>query len=90
MLSTALLGGNCKTSVIICASKNNGNFAETVVELSCRSITNNIEAENEFLTKLLKSLDSESTQCEQEIKKKEQWEVREGQQIDPLAESNSL
>lgn len=93
MLSTAL-GGNCRTSVIICASKSNVHFAETVASLkfglSCRSVTNTIEAENEFLTKLLKSLDSEISKCEEEIKKKERWEVREEQRIDPLAQSNSL
>lgn len=94
MLSTAL-GGNCKTSVIICASKSKRHdFAETVASLkfglSCRSIMNNVEAGNDFLTKLLKSLDSEIAKCEEEIKKKERWEVREEKRMDPLAQSNSL
>ncbi len=93
MLSTAL-GGNSKTSVIVCAAQDQCLVTETIAALkfgqSCRRVKNAVQSETDFLKELIQQLDSQIAQCEDEIRAKERWEVREEKRIDELAEEGTL
>lgn len=93
MLSTAL-GGNSKTSVIICAAQDNDLIKETIAALkfgqSCRLVSNSLQTEKDFLRELIEKLDSQIEHCQNEIQRKERWMVREEKRIDTLAEDGTL
>ena len=93
LLSTAL-GGNGKTSVIVCAAQDKDLVPETIATLkfaqSCRQVKNTVISETDFLKGLIDNLDSQISHCEEEIRKKERWEVREEIRQDSLAEEGTL
>lgn len=93
MLSTAL-GGNSKTSVIVCAAQDANHVAETIAALkfgqACRKVSNTVQSETDFLKQLIDNLDSQIAQTESEIIKKERWEVREERRQDVNAEEGTL
>ncbi len=93
ILSTAL-GGNSKTSVIICASQDKYLAKETIASLrfgqSCRLVSNSIQTETDFLRHLIDKIDAEILICEEQISKKERWIVREEKRKDVLAEDGTL
>lgn len=93
ILCTAL-GGNSKTSVIVCASQDKDLVPETIATLkfaqSCRQVKNNIFSETDFLKRILDNIDSKIAHCEKDIREKERWEVREEVYEDSLAEEGTL
>ena len=93
MLSSAL-GGNSKTSVIICAAQEAYQAKETIAALkfgqSCRMVQNWLNTETDFLQKMIDDLDSQIRSCLKEIQQKERWEVREEQRLDTLAEDGTI
>ncbi len=93
MLSSAL-GGNSKTSVIVCASQEKHLLKETLAALkfgrSCRCVSNSLQSETDFLKQLIDNIDLQIEQCQAEIKKKERWEIKEEKRKDVLAEDGTL
>jgi len=91
MLSTAL-GGNSKTSVIVCAAQDADQVSETIAAIkfgqSCSSVTNVLQSESDFLKNLIDDLDAQIAECEGIIKTKERWEVKVEERTDVLAENN--
>ena len=93
MLSTAL-GGNSKTSIIICAAQENHLIKETIAALkfgqSCRLVSNSLQTEKDFLRELIEKLDSQIKHYQDEIRRKERWIVREEKRMDTLAEDGTI
>eukprot|EP00587_Corethron_hystrix_P002073 CAMPEP_0113327030 /NCGR_PEP_ID=MMETSP0010_2-20120614/18985_1 /TAXON_ID=216773 ORGANISM="Corethron hystrix, Strain 308" /NCGR_SAMPLE_ID=MMETSP0010_2 /ASSEMBLY_ACC=CAM_ASM_000155 /LENGTH=622 /DNA_ID=CAMNT_0000187697 /DNA_START=821 /DNA_END=2689 /DNA_ORIENTATION=- /assembly_acc=CAM_ASM_000155 len=93
MLSTGL-GGNSKTTVIICASKEITNMPETLAALkfgqSCRRIIKEAKTGSNLLEETLQKIDAEIKECEALIVLKEKWEVREEERHDDLAEKGTM
>ena len=93
MLSPAL-GGNSRTSVIVCAAQDEDLVPETIATLkfaqSCRRVQNSVVSDSDFLKKLIDNLDFQISKCEDEIKRKERWEVKHEVRQDLLAEEDTL
>ncbi len=85
LLSSAL-GGNSKTGVIVCASKDPVNSAMTMQALrfgeQCRQIKNVAGQGRGIALSVLRSLNTEISRLEAEIKRKERWENRQVTQRD--------
>lgn len=94
MLLSEGLGGNCKTSIIVCANMNPDHASETVASLRfgerCARIENAARNNATILAGILADLDARITALEQEILQKERWEVREVRREDQLAEDGTL
>ena len=93
MLSTAL-GGNSKTSVIICAGQEKDVATETIAALkfgqTCGGVSNELQNDSDFMKKILFKIDREISICEKLIREKERWEVQEETRLDILAEEGTL
>ena len=93
MLSDAL-GGNSKTSVIVCACQDETAIKETVAALrfgeSCRHISNSLQTETNFLRQLLDKIDNQIMSCQETIKRKERWVTEEVKREDTFAEEDTL
>ncbi|GAB5361573.1 hypothetical protein AAMO2058_000724500 [Amorphochlora amoebiformis] len=91
LLSSAL-GGNSKTGVIVCASKEPVNSAMTMQSLrfgeKCRSIQSTASQARAIALSVLEELNKQIAECEAVIKKKERWENRrvEREDIDGTTE----
>lgn len=94
MLLSQGLGGNSKTSVIICGSMSPKHAAETVATLRfgerCALVENESRNNSNMLASVLAELDGQITRLEATIKLKERWEVIEEVRTDSLAEANTL
>lgn len=94
MLLSTGFGGNSKSSVIICASQDHDQFPETVSALKfgedCLQVKNTVFSESDYLRQVLKNIDEDIIQCENAIKEKERWEVKEQLFFDDLAENCTL
>jgi hypothetical protein len=94
MLLSAGLGGNCKTSVIVCANMDPEHATETVASLRfgerCSLIETEARNNANLLAAVLRDLDRRISELEQKIKEKERWELREEQRTDELAEEGTV
>lgn len=93
ILSTGL-GGNSKTSVIVCASQEEQHSSETINALkfgqSCRMVSNVVRTHADMLGDLMKDLDIDISACEERIRKNERWVVHEEKRTDTLAEEGTV
>lgn len=94
MILSSALGGNSKTSVIVCASQEKHLLKETIAALkfgqSCRHISNSLQSETDFLKQLIDNIDIQIEECQAEIKQKERWEIKEEKRKDVLATDGTL
>jgi len=94
MLLASGLGGNSKTSVIVCASQDEQHSSETINAFkfgqSCRQVSNTVRTQADMLGDLMKELDDEIVLCEERICKNEKWVVQEEKRSDFLAEEGTL
>jgi len=92
MLSTGL-GGNSKTSVIVCANQSTDHHLETISAMKfgedCRKISKTVKTASSMICDILAQLDNDIKSCEENIKKKEKWEMREIKRIDSLGENQN-
>jgi len=76
MLSTGL-GGDSKTSVIVCGSQEESHGPETIAAMkfaqTCRGIYNTVKTNVNMLETLLKSINDRIARCEQNIRDHERW-----------------
>ncbi|KAL7532335.1 hypothetical protein ACHAXR_004567 [Thalassiosira sp. AJA248-18] len=81
MLLASGLGGNNKTSVIVCASQEEQHSSETINAFkfgqSCRQVSNTVRTHADMLGDLMEELDFEIASCEERIRKNEKWVVQE-------------
>lgn len=95
MLLSEGLGGNSKTSVIICGNMDPKEVTETVATLRFGEKCAQVEtaaARNQasMLASVLAKIDSDIANLEKEIKLKERWEMREEKRNDDLAEEGTI
>lgn len=94
LLLSSALGGNSKTSVIVCAAQDECLVTETVAALkfgqACQKVQNSVQSKSDFLKQLIQTLDAQISKCEGDIRRKERWEVREEMRRDELAEEGTL
>lgn len=94
MLLASGLGGNSKTSVIVCASQEEQHSSETINAFkfgkSCRRVCNTVRTQADMLGDLMKKLDLEIASCEEQIRKNEKWVVQKEKRNDSLAEKGTL
>ena len=88
------LGGNSKTAIIVCAAQDRQHTSETVSALkfgqSCRKVSNTVKQNNGFIKNLICQLDEDILACEECIKKKERWEIREEKRMDDFVEKGTV
>jgi kinesin family protein 5 len=76
MLSTGL-GGDSKTSVIVCGAQEESHGPETIAAMkfgqTCRGIYNTVKTNVNMLETLLKNIDAKIVNCEQNIRDNESW-----------------
>ncbi|KAL7433686.1 hypothetical protein ACHAXH_002144 [Discostella pseudostelligera] len=81
MVLASGLGGNSKTSVIVCACQEEQHSSETINALkfgqSCRQVSYVIRTQADMLGDLMKDLDADIAECEERIRKNERWVVQE-------------
>jgi kinesin family protein 5 len=94
MLLSEGLGGNSKTSVIICANMLPVHATETVATLRfgerCALVETSARNNATILENILAKLDEQIAFFEAEILRKERWEVKEEFRSDELAEEGTL
>lgn len=94
MLLSAGLGGNSKTSVIVCANMDPAHASETVATLrfgeKCALIETSARNNATMLAGVLAALDAQIAALEKEIESKERWEGRNEQRADTLAEEGTV
>jgi len=85
------LGGNSKTSAIICAAQEQDHEAESIAAMkfgeACSQITKSTKVNTATLSEVVKKLDAAIAGCEEKIRQNERWEVREVRQVDTRAQS---
>ena len=88
------LGGNSKTSVIICASMDEQQATESVASLRfgerCSSLSTETRSDNNILLRILAEIDQKIRDLEAAIKQKERWALVERTRQDLLAEKDTL
>jgi len=94
MILSEGLSGNSKTSVIVCGNMDSVHASETMSTMRfgevCRLIETNTRNSNSILASVLADLDAKIHNLENEIKRKERWEVVEKVRTDQLAEENTF
>jgi kinesin family protein 5 len=94
MLLKSGLGGNCKTSIIVCANMDPQHASETVASLRfgerCSLIETEARNNANLLAAVLRDLDNRINILEQQIKDKERWELTEETRTDDLAEEGTV
>lgn len=74
------LGGNSKTSVVVCAAPEPSNATESIQTLRfgemCQSVKTRAKQTGAAFARAIKLLDSKIALCEEQIKKKERWATR--------------
>ena len=81
MMLSPGLSGNGKTCVVVCGSQEERHAAETISAMKfgqvCRGISQTAWGTNTFVLKqLLENMDARIALCEENIRKRERWEVR--------------
>jgi len=94
MLSAGL-GGDGKTTVVVCASPDASDAAESVSTLrfgwSCRRIKKEAATgRSGVVEEILQKIDADIRECEELIVRKERWEVRVEERRDELAEKGTM
>ena len=88
------LGGDCKTSIIVCARMDPEHSSETMSSLRFGERCDLIEMEARnnanLLAAVLAELDGRIETLESTIKRKEKWELREEKRTDELAEEGTF
>jgi hypothetical protein len=68
MMLDSGLGGNSKTSIIVCASQENEHSSETINMFkfgqSCRQVSKTVRTQSDMIGDLLKELDFDIATCE--------------------------
>lgn len=94
MLLSAGLGGNSKTSIIVCANMDPTHATETVATLrfgeKCALIETSARNNATMLAGVLAALDAQIAALEEEITLKERWELRNEERADTLAEEGTV
>jgi len=94
MLLSAGLGGNSKTSIIVCANMDPTHATETVATLrfgeKCALIETSARNNATMLAGVLAALDAQIASLEEEITLKERWELRNEERADTLAEEGTV
>jgi len=94
LLLSSGLGGDSKSSVIVCAAQESKHSAETTSALlfgqACRKITKTARTGANMLAELIDKIDSQIKETEAQIKAKERWEVIEEKRKDTLAEEGTM
>jgi len=95
MLLSEGLGGNSKTSIIICGNMDTSHASETVQTLRfgerCALVENEVERDNaSLLASVLADLDAKIASLEATIVVKERWEIIEELRLDANVEENTL
>lgn len=94
MLLSEGLGGNSKTSIIICANLDPVQSTETVASLRfgerCAGVEVQARNNASVLAGILADLDKQIAQLEALILQKERWEVQEVRREDELAEDGTI
>lgn len=94
MLLSPGLGGDCKTSIIVCGSMEPKNAIETMAALrfgeKCALIETEARNQASILAGLLEKLERDIADLEVQIVSKESWKVVDVTQADLLAEEGSL
>lgn len=94
MLLSAGLGGNSKTSIIVCANMDPTHATETVATLRfgerCALIETSARNNATMLAGVLAALDAQIAALEKEIETKERWEGRNEERADTLAEEGTV
>jgi hypothetical protein len=74
------LGGNSKTSVVVCAAPEPSNATESIQTLRfgemCQTVKTTTKQTGAAFARAIKLLDSKIALCEEQIKKKEKWATR--------------
>lgn len=94
MLLSSGLGGDSKTTVVVCASKDQEHCSETIAALrfgeSCRKVEQNARSGATMLAGLIEQIDTKIKACEARILENERWEVVEEQRGDSRAEEGTM
>lgn len=94
MLLSEGIGGNSKTSIIVCANMDPSQSAETIASLrfgeKCALIENSARNNATILAGILADLDARIKALEATILAKERWELREEKREDQLAEEGTI
>lgn len=94
MLLSQGLGGNSKTSIVVCGSMDPRHAGETVSSLrfgeKCALVENQGRNNANMLASVLAELDQQIAALEAEIVRKERWEVQEEVRLDVLAEEGTM
>ena len=94
MILASGLGGNSKTSVIVCACQEEQHSSETINALkfgqSCRQVSKVVRTQADMLGDLMKDLDADIAECEERIRTNERWVVQEEKRTDILAEDGTM
>lgn len=85
MLSTGL-GGDSKTSVILCGAQEASHGPETIAAMkfgqTCRGIYNTVKTNANMLAGLLRQIENNIASCEEQIRENERWEEVDQEIID--------
>lgn len=88
------VGGNSKTSIIVCANMDPSHVTETIATLRfgerCALIENSARNNATMLASVLANLDQQIATLEVEITRKEKWELRNEHRDDLLAEEGTF
>jgi hypothetical protein len=94
LLLSSGLGGDSKSSVIVCAAQESKHSAETTSALlfgqACRKITKTARTGANMLAELIAKIDFQIKETEAGIKAKERWETIEEKRKDTLAEEGTM
>jgi hypothetical protein len=95
MLLARGLGGRSRTCVVVCADQDPRNAAETLNALrfgaDCAMVKNrDAGSALSRVVALVKALDLDIAQLEQQIRAKERWETREARRVDSRVESGTF
>lgn len=94
MLLSPALGGDSKTSVVVCGSMDRENAKETVQALrfgeACTNVTNQATVGSKGAASLLAELEREMSELEAAIQKKERWETTRVVRKDALHEEGTF
>ena len=81
MLLSEGLGGNCKTSIIVCAAMDTQHIGETISTLrfgeKCSRVEKDVDNKGSVMEAVLRKIDAEIHALEALIKDKEKWEVEQ-------------
>mmetsp|Transcript_572 Transcript_572/g.1021 ORF Transcript_572/g.1021 Transcript_572/m.1021 type:complete len:668 (+) Transcript_572:79-2082(+) len=86
MMLSSGLGGDCKTSLIVCGAQEEHHGPETIAAMNfgqtCRGIYNSAKSNANMLKNLLNNLDEKISQCEKNIRENEAWEEIDDERFD--------